>query len=163
MNIRKVAIWAGIVPVALGATLFAACGGDDDGGGGGGGSGSDEDYVAAICKAGLNFSKDLEEVFKDPESLADEDKAMEKLADIFEDFANDFAKAKPPADLKDWHNDASKQLKDGVEQIKDGDLESGIFAGDTPFPEPPAEAGERLQKAAESNEDCQEADFAFTE
>lgn len=163
MNIRKIAIWAGIVPVALGATLFAACGGDDNGGGGGSGSGSDEDYVAAICKAGLNFTKDLEEVFKDPSALADEKKAMEKLADIFEDFANDFAKAKPPADLKDWHNDASKQLKDGVKQIKDGDLESGIFAGDTPFPEPPAEAGERLQKAAESNKDCIEADFAFTE
>lgn len=161
MNFRKLAIWAGIVPVALGATFLAACGGDDDGGSGG--TGSDEDYVSAICKAGVDFSKALEEVFKDPSALTDEDKAIEKLSEAFEDFANDFAKAKPPADLKEWHSEASKQLKDGVKQLKDGDLEGGIFAGDSPFPEPPAEAGERLSKIAETNEDCQEADFSFTD
>lgn len=161
MNIRKLAIWAGILPVALGATLFGACGGGDDGGSGG--TGSDEKFVADICKAGLDFSKALEEVFKDPSALTDEDKAIEKLGDAFEDFANAFAKAKPPADLKDWHSEASKQLKDGVKQIKDGNLEGGIFAGDSPFPEPPAEAGDRLSKIAENNKDCQEADFSFSE
>lgn len=162
MNFRRIAIWAGILPVALGALFLAACGGDDDGGSGGG-TGSDEKFVGDICKAGLNFSKALEDVFKDPAALADEDKAIEKLADAFEDFANAFAKANPPADLKAWHSDASKQLKEGVKQIKDGDLEGGIFAGDSPFPEPPAEAGERLSKVAESNEDCIEADFAFSD
>lgn len=161
MNFRKIAIWAGILPVALGATFFAACGDDDDGGSGG--TGNDENYVSSICKAGLDFSKAIEKIFTDPEMLADEDKAMDKLADAFEDFSNAFAKANPPADLKDWHSDASKQLKDGVQQIKDGDLEGGIFAGDTPFPEPPAGAAERLEKIAETNEDCQEADFSFTD
>lgn len=161
MNFRRIAIWAGFLPVALGAMLLAGCGGGD--GGSGGGTGSDEKFVADICKAGLNFTKALEDVFKDPAALADEEKALEKLADAFEDFANAFAKANPPSDLKDWHSEASKQLKDGVQQIKDGDVESGIFAGDSPFPEPPAEAGDRLTKVAESNEDCIEADFAFSE
>jgi hypothetical protein len=161
VSIRKLVIWTGLVPIALVAAAFAGCGGDDDGGSGG--SGSDESYVAAICKAGVEFSKALEEVFKDPSALTDEDKAIEKLSDAFEDFANAFAKAKPPADLKDWHEDAAKQLKDGAKQLKDGDLEGGIFAGDSPFPEPPAEVGERLSKIAETNKDCQEADFSFSD
>jgi len=161
MNIRKVAVWAGFLPVALGAVLLAGCGGGGDGGSGGG-TGSDEKFVSDICKAGLNFSKSLEDIFKDPAALADEKKAIEKLSGSFEDFANDFAKAKPPADLKAWHSDASKQLKEGVKQIKEGDLEGGIFAGDSPFPEPPGDAGDRLSKLAETNDDCIEADFAFT-
>ena len=156
MNIRKVAIRGAIVPIGLGALAFAGCGGGD-----GGGSGSDEDYVAAICKAGVKFTKDLEKAFTDTSLLSDEDKAMEKLADIFEDFANDFEDAKPPSDIKEWHEDAAKQLKDGVKQIKDGDMESGIFAGDSPFPEPPEDVADRLSKVAEDNEDCQEADFSF--
>jgi len=157
MNIRKLALRAGILPVALGAVVLAGCGGDDDGGG----SGSDEDYVGAICKAGLTFSKDLEKAFSDTSLLSDEDKAMDKLADIFEEFADDFAKAKPPSDLKEWHEDAVKELKAGVKSLKEGDMESGIFAGDSPFPEPPEDVAERLSKVAEGNKDCEEADFSF--
>jgi hypothetical protein len=162
MNFRRVAIRAGFLPVVLGATILAGCGGGGDGGPGGG-TGSDEEFVSDICKAGLNFTKSLDDIFKDPSALADEDKAIEKLADSFEDFANAFAKANPPADLKAWHSDASKQLKEGVKQIKDGDLEGGVFAGDTPFPEPPGDAGDRLTRVAEENKDCIDADFAFTE
>jgi hypothetical protein len=162
MNFRRVAIRAGFLPVVLGATILAGCGGGGNGGSGGG-TGSDEKFVGDICKAGLNFTKALEDVFKDPAALADEKKALDKLADAFDDFANAFARANPPSDLKAWHSDASKQLKDGVKQIKDGDLEGGIFAGDSPFPEPPAGAGDRLTKVAESNEDCIEADFAFSD
>ena len=160
MNFHTLAIWTGFVPVALAATFLAACGGDDDGGPGG--TGSDEDFVADICRAGADFSKALQEVFSDPSALADEDKAIEKLSDAFEAFANDFAEARPPADLKEWHSESSKQLDDGVQQLKDGNLEGGVFAGDNPFPEPPAEAGERLSKIAETNEHCQDADFSFT-
>jgi hypothetical protein len=163
MNFRTIAIRGGFLPVALGAMVFAGCGGGDGGSGGGGGTGSDEKFVSDICKAGLTFSKSLEDVFKDPAALADEEKALGKLADAFEDFSNAFAKANPPSDLKAWHSDASKQLKEGVKQIKSGDLEGGIFAGDSPFPEPPAAAGDRLSKVAESNKDCQDADFSFTD
>ncbi len=150
------AVVGAALAIAIGAGVVLVVSRDTD-------QGSDEKFVGDICKAGLNFTKALEEVFKDPAALADEDKAIEKLADAFEDFSNAFAKSNPPADLKAWHSDASKQLKEGVKQIKDGDLEGGIFAGDSPFPEPPADAGDRLSKVAESNEDCIEADFAFTD
>ena len=98
MNIRKVAIRGAIVPIALGALAFAGCGGGD-----GGGSGSDEDYVAAICKAGVKFTKDLEKAFTDTSLLSDEDKAMEKLAD-----------AELPADFGyAWSGSAFQEKKTG--------------------------------------------------
>lgn len=165
MKFRKLALYLGVATIALGATMFAACGGDDDDDGGStsGATGSDEKFVADICKAGVTFSKDLEKVMKDAASLSDEKKAAQALADPFEDFANAFSKAKPPKDLSEWHKDASSKLKEAVKALKDGDLESDIFTQDSPFPDPPKEASERLTKVAEGNKDCQEADFTFGE
>lgn len=161
MKVRSLAIWLGILPIALGASFFAACGGDDDdGGGGGGATGSDEKFVADICKAGAKFSKDLESVSSNISST-DPKEIAAKFAKPFEDFSNAFSKARPPKDLADWHKDASAKLKDAVAQLKKGDAESGFFAGDEPFPDPPKNAADRLEKIAGKNKDCQDADFSF--
>lgn len=164
MTIRKWALYLGVATMALSAAMFAACGGDDDDDGGAspsGATGSDEAFVASICKAGVTFSKDLDKVTKDLASLTDPKKAATALAGPFEDFSNAFIKAKPPKDLKDWHSDASAKLKEAVKALKSGDLESDIFTQDAPFPDPPKEAAARLTKVAEKNDDCKEADFSF--
>jgi len=159
LEIRRLALWLGIAPAVVGASLFAACGGDDDGGGGG--TGSDEDYVADICDAMLGFQEDLEDLFKDPSKLADEEDAAKALAEPLSDLAGAFKKMKPPSDLKDWHKDASDALSEAADELKDGNLEADILTQDQPFPDPPKDAADRLAKIAEDNEDCQAADFNF--
>ena len=161
---RKFALWLGLVPLALGAMFFVACGGDDDdgGGGGGGGTGSDEDFVDDLCKAGADFAKDLEDIGDDLSAETDPEKISEAISEPFEDFANAFKKLKPPSDLKAWHDDASKSLDDVVDSLKDGNLDAEVL-GDEPFPEMPKDAEERLSKLAEDNDDCQESDFDFSE
>jgi hypothetical protein len=163
MTRRKWLISICLASFALGATLFAACGGDDDSSGGvpSGGTGSDEQFVADICKAGAKFSTDIQAVLAAAASLSDPAKAAQKMAVPFQDFSDAFAKAKPPSDLKDWHNTASAKLKDAAAALKKGDLESDIFTQDSPIPDLPQSAQDRLQKIADNNKDCQAADLNF--
>ncbi len=155
---RRLALWLGLVPLTLGATFFAACGGDDDGGG----NGSDEDFVNDLCKAGADFSRDLESLGDDLADESDPEKIAEAVSEPFEDFANAFKDMNPPSDLEDWHEDASGSLDDAVNSLKDGDFDAGIL-GDDPIPEMPSDAQDRLTQLAEDNEDCQDAEFDFTE
>ena len=93
--------------------------------------------------------------------ITDEDKAIEAMVKPFENFANAIDDANPPKDLKDWHDQTVETLDDVVKKLKDGDVEALSSFGDSPLPEPPADASERLQKIADKNKDCQDADFAF--
>jgi len=161
MVFRTRLAWLLLAPAML-AMVFAACGGgDDDDGGGGGGTGSDEAFVASICKSFNTFSTDLDKVMKDASSLTDEKAAAKKFAEPFDKLATNFANAKPPKDLKDWHSDASKVLKDAAKAMKDGDLAALENLDD--LPDPPSGASDRLEKIAKDNKDCQAADFAFGE
>jgi len=157
MNFRKLGLYVGIAPVVLGATLLSGCGG-------GGGDANDEDFVSDICGAFADFSEALEKVQSDPEKLAEAASDPDKLSALFvepyEDLANAFADANPPSDLEDWHEEASKAMKDQVQALKDGEDVDEIFSGD-PFPEAPSGPDERLSKVAENNEDCEEAGLAF--
>ncbi len=154
MQFHRIRLAAFLVPVLMAAALFAACGGGD---GDGGGTGSDEKFVADICKAGATFQEDLTKVFGELASADSEEEAVKLIAEPFETFAKAFKAAKPPADLKDWHSEASKSLDDAVKALKAGNTDAAIFEQDSPFPEPPASAQERLQKIADGNPDCQEA------
>lgn len=159
MNLRKFLLMAGVVPAILGASLFASCGGDDDSsGGGGGGTGSDEAFVADICKAGAKFSKAMESLQKDLAKETDVDKLAEKASKPFQTFADEFSKAKPPSDLKEWHESTSTSLKAAAKGLKDGDFDA--LDGDI-MTSPPGDAADRLAKVADGNKDCQEADLAF--
>lgn len=167
MNFKRWVLYGSVAALALGAMAFTACGGDDDDDSGSssssssGGTGSDEKFVADICKAGSQFSKDLEKATTSLGNTSDPKKAAQALAKPFEDFANAFDKAKPPKDLKDWHDTASDKLKTAVAALKKGDLEADIFTQDEPFPDPPKDAADRLSKIADNNKDCQDADFSF--
>ena len=146
----------GILTSIVAATLlFGACGGDDDGGGGG----SDEEFVADICKAGVEFANSIAAIDVDLNDVKATAKAM---AGPFEDFAKAIEDTNAPSDLKDWQGDMVDALDNIVDKLKSGDEQDiqDALSGD-PFPEPPASAGDRFEAIAADNKDCQDADFAF--
>jgi hypothetical protein len=164
LKLRQLGLLLGIVPVALGAAIFAGCGDDDDDGGGGGGArtGTDEQFVSDFCKALKDFQDSLSDTLSDPEALSEgEDAVAEALAEPFRDFADAFKDMRVPNDLKDWHSDATKALDQAADQLEDGKFDEGIFAEEEPFEDPPQDVQDRLQKLAEDNEDCKDADFTF--
>ena len=97
MSLKRWVLYACVATLALGAMAFAACGGDDDDSSSGGstssgGNGTDEKFVADICKAGANFSDAVQKLLSDPTKLASEGDAAKALAGPMDDFANAFAK-----------------------------------------------------------------------
>jgi hypothetical protein len=153
-KLKRLRLGAFLVPALFVVALTGACGGD-----GGGGTGSDEQFVADLCKAGAKFDEDLTKLFAGIANIGSEEEAAKKFAEPFEAFARSFKAARPPADLKAWHAEASKSLDDAVKALKGGNTDAAIFAQDSPFPEPPAAADERLSKIAEKNADCQKANL----
>ncbi len=160
--------------VALGAALaslglLAACGDDDDDDSASGDvkasdvkpTGSDEKYVASLCKATLEFTETLQKI--DPAAVSDESKIYDVLEKPYESFVNAVEDANPPKDLKDYHVEALRQLKVGLKAIKDKDQNAIEAIGDADFPDVPDSVQDRMDKAAKDNKDCQEAGVDFTE
>lgn len=165
MTVRKFTRWALFSAIAIIALMaVAACGGDDGGSGGPGGpggnvgTGSDENYVAALCKASKQFSDDLAKITADPSKLKNPDDIGDAFAEPFDAFAKAVSKAKPPSDLKEYHGQFVKTLNDTSKKMKDSKDGSFLSAfGETDFPEPPQAAKDRLEKVAAKNKDCKEA------
>jgi len=153
----------GTVALAAVALVFAACGGDDDGNGGGGtASGNDKDYVAAICKAQLGFFEDLEKAVK--ESTGDETEAqvVEILAPALDRWVAAIRNARPPADVRDYHNEVVRVAADAVNRIKQTRSVDALDTLDS-IPDAPAAVRDRLNAVAKENADCREADFSFSQ
>lgn len=135
-------------------------GGDDDGGGGGGpsGSGSDEEYVQSLCDSFEHFSEAMEDLL----TGVDQDSSVEELTaafvEPFEHFVDDLKDARPPSDVKPYHDDLIEQMQSVVDRIEDGDFDA---LDDNPISEPPANVQARLQAVAEANSTCTEAGFDF--
>lgn len=153
MTHSTVARWALIALTVLPALAFLACGGSS--------GGSDTSYVAAVCSAEKKFSDSLQAITSDPKLLTDPKAATDptflssKLAPAFDQFAKDFANAKPPSDVKDWHNATAKQFADMAASVKSGKDISQLFSGDgANIPAPPGAASDRLGKIAATNKDC---------
>lgn len=164
MKMAKLRFWIVLAAVlAVAAVGLAACGGDDDGGsktsGGGGiassgGTGSDENYVADLCKASKDLQAAITKMTADPSKLTDQDAAMKAFIGPFEDFSKSLAKAKPPKDLKDYHEQMVKTLNDTVAKMKKGDATALQSLSGTDLPDPPASVKDRLDKLAAKNKDC---------
>ena len=111
------------------ATSAAACGGGDDADSGStssGGSGTDEAYVAAICKAGTVFFDDLksasEKAEKDAEKAAPaeaEKIAAKAMAEPVAAFAKRVKNAKAPKDVQSYHNELVTNLEKAAKGLKD--------------------------------------------
>lgn len=145
----------------------AACGG-----GGGGGAGTDESYVKAMCEAFRKFEEDsdkalgdLEETFADIEDDEDFEKVLEEAFKAFarpvENLASDAAKIKPPADVKEYHDQTVAALRTAAEGFEEGnfDLDQDPFEA---LPEPPQAVQDRLQAVAENESACEGLDI-FTD
>lgn len=149
----------GALFLGLGAAAFglAACGGDD---GGGGGTGSDEQYVGAICSALLTFQDDLAKVVAGAKGDETDEEAAKLIVEPLEKYLSNLKKAKPPADVKEYHNDVVAKTTDAVKKIKE-DKNLDAFNEIQDSKEPPQKIKDRLNAAAEKNEDCVKADFTF--
>jgi hypothetical protein len=95
-------------------------------------------FAAAIEKA---FEEEFDE------------QSLEAFAKPFREMAEDLADAKPPKDLKEWHEGMVAAMNDLVKTLESGDVDSAL-AEDVEYPDMPADAQERLAKLAAENEDC---------
>jgi len=158
LEFRRLILGLGVVPVLAGAALFGACSGDDDDEKG---TGSDEEFVADLCGIMKDFSDDLDGLEDDAEDVEDFDEIAKLLSGPIGDLADGFADLNPPADLKDWHEEASNELDKLADDLDSGELTEEAMSGDSPIPDPPKDAADRLSKIAEDNQDCRDADFDF--
>ena len=168
MTLRRILL-AGIVPSLLGlALMFAACGGDDDGssGGSGGstsaGAGSDEKYVAAVCKAFKNFGDATQKAVKNAGNIKNEDDIVKALTGPIDDLVGAMSKASPPKDAKAAHDETVKVFKAALADLKKNGAKSTAFT-DIETPKMEQAVSDRLDKVAAKNKDCKDADISFAD
>jgi hypothetical protein len=155
----KVHLWWLILGAAACVALSAGC--SSNGGGGKAGTGSDEAYVAGLCKAANKASDALDAASPSatPDDLGSALGAVfASLAPAMEQFAADFAKLNPPSDIADWHANTSKQLTAGAKALKDGNFDDPALDAITgnPTANMPAAARDRLKAIADASPDCKD-------
>jgi hypothetical protein len=176
MTLRKALTWALIAAVAIAAlALLAACGDDDSSksssststsgssGQTNGGTGNDTQYVASICKAAAKFSDDLTAASKsDPSKLADPTAAESLFEKPLQDYVNSLKQAKPPSDVKTFHDAFVKALDDALTNLKKTHDISAFESLGNDLPTPSASLSDRLNAAAKNNADCTKAGLNFS-
>ena len=183
-RITKRTAVVGLAALSLTAvmTLLGACGGDDDSTGGGAAkgsspaakddskvanagpvSGTDKEYVKDMC---VSFNSYMDGVFKviqsDPSSATDQAAIAKKLGPFLESFAKDVDKAKPPRDVKKYHDELVKQVKDSSEKLKSGKVKSlaELGQGVTPPKDLDPAILTRLSNAEKDVKECSEGQLA---
>lgn len=123
-------------------------------------SGTDKEYASQLCGS-LNTYLDafIKETTKNPDLLSNEARLLKVAAPILANLGTDLARANPPADVKQYHDELVTKVKDVAQQANDGtittlaeisDITSGVA-------EPPAEVQARLQAAAADVKECQQS------
>jgi len=164
LKLRASLVAAGLVAATSFLLVFAACGGDDSStsSGGSSGTGSDNQYVSALCKSMLTFQDSLTSATKDPSKLTDPTAIAKAFTAPFEQLLKDLKAAKPPKDVKDYHDKVVAEFSKATDALKKGgDLSALSNMGD--LPNPPKEVSDRLQKVADKNADCKKADVNFNQ
>ena len=119
--------------------LFSSCGddGDDDTPKSGG---TDEEYLAAICKGTSDFSN----------ALLTKTTAAE-IGDVIEDFITLMKDANPPADLADYNQEFVKYLEDALADP------TSLVTREPPLP--PDDIQRRLAAKELSVDECKDGTF----
>lgn len=126
--------------------LFIACSDDDP---------SDENFVTQLCEASAELRTDLDVAIQAASTQTDSGKAVGLLVEPLERFVKAFKDSDPPNDLDEWHDEASDRLRTTVEAFKkEQSLAALVGFSDSPIPDPPAEAKQRLRDAAEDVDAC---------
>lgn len=158
MNFRSFRASTVLITASLAfAMMLAACGGDDDGASGS--SGTDEQYVATVCKAELKLKSAVAEVSKDPSKLKNSSDAFDALVAPYEQFVNDLKTVKGPSDVLEYHSSLVKLLTDNLATAKKTKDVKALSAGTSPKASQAIQ--DRLNKAAASNADCKAAGTGF--
>lgn len=174
------------------ATMLTGCGGDDDAASDSGGdaastakngddkkdddkkddgktsdagpvSGTDKEYVKDVC---VGFNTYMDSVFKviqgDPSATSDQAVLVKKLGPLLEAFAKDVSKANPPKDVKKYHDQLVKQVKDSSEKLKSGKVTSlaELSEGVTPPKGLDPSIVARLSSAEKQVKECSEGQLA---
>ncbi len=127
-----------IVPAAL------ACGGDGDG--------SDEEYVTAFCEAHREFTTSWSAAIQNASTTS----SFDDIAEPLEVLADDFDDMNPPADMKDWHDETTKQLSATAERVKEEkNLQAITSLPNDPLTGMPEGPRERLRDVAADDPACQ--------
>lgn len=157
MKLRTIRTRSGLLALTLGlVAAFGACGGDDASGGG---AGTDEQYVATICKASLKLTDAVAKASSNSSTVKNADDAVKLLSDPFQQYLNDLKAANPPKDLKDFHDQTVKALSNSIEKLKKEKDPAALSGSDQP--EPSQAIKDRLSQVADKNEDCKKAGFSF--
>jgi len=126
--------------------LFVACSDDEP---------SDENFVTQLCEASAELRTDLEAAIQAASTQTDSGKAVGLLVEPLEKFVKAFKDSDPPDDLDEWHDEASDRLQATVDAFKrEQSLSALVGFSDSPIPDPPAEAKQRLRDAAEDVVAC---------
>jgi hypothetical protein len=133
--------------VALGIAVLPACSGDK--------AGTDDEFVQELCDATKTLDQQFAAAVAQSSQETDPAKAVEALATPLDEFVKAFDDANPPEDLEDWHDAATKQLRTAVDKFKEEKTLASLEGfGDSPVPDPPAEAKARLRDAGKDVEGC---------
>lgn len=149
MGTRSLALLGAMLVAVVGVVAFTACGG----GSGGGGGGSDERYVRDVCSAFSAFNTSTTKLLEDEELLADEGKLGEEFGKLITDLAERLSRAKPPSDVRTYHDQLVAEFKRLGDRIGSGDF-SGFESGPE-IPEPPQAVQDRLRAVAEKTKECE--------
>lgn len=142
-----------VLPALLVPALALAGCGDDE-------PGTDAEFVAQLCEAKRDLDASLATAIQDASSQTDAAAALDELVEPLEDFVEAFKDSSPPGDLAEWHGEAGDEMETAVERFKDEKTLASLEGfGDSPVPDPPAEAKLRLRSAAEDIEACEGVAF----
>ncbi|MEO6397658.1 MAG: hypothetical protein ABIP13_04250 [Tepidiformaceae bacterium] len=134
-------------PFALLLTTLSACGGDSDG--------SYESFSRDLCKASSGLQAGIQKAVKDASTNSDPNKAIETIADPIDAFVKAFDNGDPPKNLKAWHAQSAKDLKQAAETFrKQKDFTALSGFGDSPVPDPPSSEKQKLRDAAKNLTEC---------
>ena len=123
-----------------------------------GGDSVDRDYLKSFCRAGRIYTEDIDKVFDliiDGE-IANPDDLREDIATIMEDFVDEYKDARPPQDLRMFHDESTRQLKQGAEFLRRNDLEKLVELYRS-LPDAPRHVQVRLENIAQDVNECKKA------
>lgn len=130
----------------IAASSLVACGSD---------GGNDDDFVRGLCEASSALRTGVEKAVKDGATSTDPNKVVELLAVPVDAFVKAFDDLNPPKDLKDWHEEATSQLRQTAETFRtEKKLTALATFNDSPVPNPPDAARARLETAAADIPEC---------
>jgi hypothetical protein len=127
---------------------------------------TDKNYVQAVCSAfNTYYQSTLTALANDPSLQEDNVKALQVITPFIKTFGDNLAKAKPPADAKEFHDSLVNSVKNVVDKVQKGEVKStddlNSLGGEVK--QLSQSTQERLDAAAQNVKECQESVSPFSD